>query len=262
MRLDVIIPAHNEEHRIDRMLTTYRCGIADPSTRFVVALDHCTDRTVEVVARHADVDRRVEMTAYPKLGKGGVIMETFRRCDADLLAFVDADCATPPVELLRLVEAAAKADVAIASRWHPAAVLPARRPVARRASSAAFAWTVQRLFRLPYQDTQCGAKVVRRDAAQAVVPLLSARDFLFDVDLLFTARALGFAVVEVPTVWVDQTGSRLRVGRDGRRMALSALRLWMHTHVLPPMREAAPLALRGPAAGCSPAPDVEGRHAP
>ena len=45
--------------------------------------------------------------SYPKLGKGGVIAETFGRSDAELVGFVDADCATPPRELLRLADAAA-----------------------------------------------------------------------------------------------------------------------------------------------------------
>ena len=53
---------------------------------------------------------------YPKLGKGGVLMETFRRCDADLVGFVDADCATPPAELARMTEQAADTDGVIASR--------------------------------------------------------------------------------------------------------------------------------------------------
>jgi hypothetical protein len=39
-------------------------------------------------------DRRVMLHEYPKLGTGGVLIETFRRCDADLVGFVDADGAT------------------------------------------------------------------------------------------------------------------------------------------------------------------------
>lgn len=233
MRLDVIVPAHNEEHRIDRMLSAFRSRLEDPGTRFFVAMDHCTDGTAEVVRRHSRVDERVEAISYPKLGKGGVIMETLRRCDGELIAFVDADCATPPVEILRLSEAARHADLAIATRWHPASVLPSPRPLSRRIESRVFAGMVRAVFDLPYADTQCGAKVMRRQAAHAIVPLLSSRDFLFDVDLLITARSLGLEVVEVPTVWVDQAGSRIQAGRDGRRMAMSTLRLWLHSRVLP-----------------------------
>ena len=49
MRLYIVIPAHNEEHRIDRTLSVYRAGCPDPDIRFLVALDDCTDGTAEIV---------------------------------------------------------------------------------------------------------------------------------------------------------------------------------------------------------------------
>lgn len=226
MRLDIVIPAHNEEARIGRMLATYRRACTDPDVRFLVAMDDCRDRTARIVAEHRDDDRRVECVAYPKLGKGGVIAESFRRADADLVAFVDADGATPPQELLRLAEAAERADGAIASRRHPAAVLPARRPLTRQVTSAGFSFAVRRLMGLPYADTQCGAKVLRREVVDAVLPRLRVNDLLFDVDLLAAARECGFHIVEVPTIWIDQDGSRVRPVADTRRMGGSLLRLW------------------------------------
>jgi glycosyltransferase involved in cell wall biosynthesis len=226
VRLDIVMPAHNEEHRIDRTLREYRAACDEPDVRFLVALDSCTDATARIVGAHAASDDRVRRFDYPKLGKGGVIAETFRRSDADLVAFVDADCATPPRELLRLADVARHTDGAIASRRHPASVLPARRPLGRRITSAGFAFGVRRLMGLPYRDTQCGAKVLRRDVVDGVLPRLAARDLLFDVDLLSAANELGFQVVEVPTVWIDQEGSRVNAMSDSRKMGASLVRLW------------------------------------
>ena len=79
---------------------------------------------------------------------------------------------------------------------------------------------------LPYRDTQCGAKVLRRDVVDDVLPRLAARDLLFDVDLLAAAGERGWRVVEVPTVWIDQDGSRVNALGDARRMGASLLRLW------------------------------------
>ena len=56
--------------------------------------------------------------------------------------------------------------------------------------------------------------MLNRHVVEQVVPLMSSRDFLFDVDLLVTARRLGYEVVEVPTLWFDQPGSTVRVGHD------------------------------------------------
>jgi len=233
VRIDIVIPAHNEERRIDHTLRAYRASVSEPGARFLVALDSCTDGTADVVRRHMEVDSRVELLVFPKLGKGGVIMESFRHCDAEVIGFVDADCATPPSEFLRLVDVAQRADGAIASRSHPASVLPAQRARGRTLASWLFARLTRLLFRLPFRDTQCGAKVVRRQVIREALPLLSSRDFLFDVDLLMTADRLGYQIVEVPTVWLDQEGSHLSTGSDARRMALSSLSLWLHHRVLP-----------------------------
>jgi glycosyltransferase involved in cell wall biosynthesis len=233
VQLDIVIPAHNEEHRIDRTLHAYRAQCTHPDTSFLVALDRCTDGTERVVRAHADQDSRVVPLRFPKLGKGGVLLESFRRCRGDVVGFVDADCATPPAELLRLVDAVSTADIAIASRRHPASVLPCRRSMARRVTSAGFAWVVRGLFRLPLSDTQCGAKVFRREVIDDCLPFVSSRDLLFDVDVLVTARRLGFGIAEVPTVWIDQAGSHLRAGPDSIQMAASAMRLWLHHQLLP-----------------------------
>jgi glycosyltransferase involved in cell wall biosynthesis len=231
LRLDIVIPAHNEQDRIDRTLSAYRAACPQPGVSFLVALDACTDGTADIVREHAREDARVRCLEYPKLGKGGVIAETFERSDADLVGFVDADGATPPRELLRLADAARRTDGAIASRRHPAALLPARRPLAREITSAGFAGTVRLLMGLPYRDTQCGAKVLRRDVVRDVLPRLAARDLLFDVDLLAAARESGWNVVEVPTVWIDQEGSRVSTVADSRRMGASLVRLWLRRRV-------------------------------
>lgn len=233
MSLDIVIPAHNEEGRIGRTLAAYRDAFDRADVRLHVAMDACSDGTAQVVAGHAQQDPRIRRYHYPKLGKGGVIAETFRHCQASHIAFVDADCATPPKELARLVTAVADADGAIASRRMPAAVLPRRRPLSRRVTSAGFAFGVRHLFDLPYGDTQCGAKVFTRALVARSLPLLSSRDFVFDVDLLVIARALGARIREVPTVWIDRDGSHVDPVADTRRMAASLIRLWLHHRVMP-----------------------------
>ncbi|MGQ0616445.1 MAG: glycosyltransferase [Acidimicrobiia bacterium] len=248
--MDIVFPAHDEEGRIERTLAAYTSSLTDPATRFVVAMDGCTDRTADVVDALAAADPRVERLEFPKLGKGGVLMEAFRHCDAGLVAFVDADGATPPAEMNRLLDACDGdgADVAIATRRHPASVTPCRRARRRKVASAGFAFGIRRLFRLDHSDTQCGAKVIRAETLHRVLPLLSSRDFLFDVDLLVTARDLGCDVVEVPTIWLDQRGSRVNAAADARRMLKSALRLWFHRRVLPAAPAQAPGAGPVPAA--------------
>lgn len=227
VNLDLIIPAHNEAHRIGPTLEAFRRGLPHPDMRFIVALDSCEDATPEIVARHAHEDPRVEIHVFPKLGKGGVIRQAFNRCRADLVAFVDADGSTAPEQLAMLVDAVQHADGAIASRRLPSSSVQGRRAMGRVAASVIFAWLVRHLFGLPYRDTQCGAKVIRRETLELLLARVTTSDYLFDVDLLLQADAQGFHVVEVPTVWVARPGSRVRLTRDLRDVTASLLRLWL-----------------------------------
>lgn len=224
--LDIVIPAHNEAHRIGPTLHSYRRAFAHPDTRFIVALDDCDDATADIVRRHAEGDSRVELHAFPKLGKGGVIRKAFERGRSDLVAFVDADGSTSPEQLARLVAAARHGDGAIASRRLPSSSVLGRRSLIRTVGSAVFAWLVRRLFGLPYRDTQCGAKVMRRSALDLLLPRLTTSDLLFDLDLLLRAEELDCRIVEVPTVWVTRAGSRVRPLRESGRLVASLLRLW------------------------------------
>ena len=75
--LDIVIPAHNEEQRIDRTLRAYRTGFPQADVRFLVALDGCEDHTSEVVRAHAIDDERVVAARVPEARQG-------RRADGDV----------------------------------------------------------------------------------------------------------------------------------------------------------------------------------
>jgi hypothetical protein len=58
-------------------------------------------------------------------------------------------------------------------------------------------------------------------------------------------------MVELPTVWIDQQGSKVRATRDSLRMLASAGRLWIH-HLTMPIGPDAPdetLAAHSPTHG-------------
>ena len=76
----------------------------------------------------------------------------------------------------------------IASRWMPGARISVQQP-----SSAAWPWRlfnalVRLMFGLRISDTQCGAKLLTRDAVQAILPHIGITQWAFDVDLLFQLR--------------------------------------------------------------------------
>ena len=134
-------------------------------------------------------------------------------------------------------EAADAVGGAIACRHHPSAVLPAPRPLQRRVTSAGFSFAVRRLLGLPYADTQCGAKVLRRDVIDDVLPALTTRDLLFDVrrggvaqhaaghpDLVFDLEAFSAAMPRggIPCAAASRLTSSIQAGNPEGSLQVAA----------------------------------------
>ena len=68
------------------------------------------------------------------------------------------------------------------------------------------------------RDTQCGFKLFSRRAAQLIFPHQHLATWIFDVELLLRAKALGVPVREVPIEWHEVSGSKLHVFADSLQM--------------------------------------------
>ncbi len=58
---------------------------------------------------------------------------------------------------------------------------------------------IRLLFGLTFNDTQCGAKVFKKSAVDAVLPLLVSRGFEFDVELIWRLVKAGYRIEEYPS---------------------------------------------------------------
>lgn len=229
MDLSIIIPAYNEEARLGRMLDQYlpffNARYAEGYEILVVVNGSC-DRTEDVVREYACAHKPVGVLVDPRpIGKGGAVMLGFAQAQGRLVGFVDADGATPPEAFQELVEHIGTAGAIIASRWLPGARISPRQPLERRLASRLFNALVRLMFGLRISDTQCGAKLLTREAVQAILPHIGITQWAFDVDILFQLRRTGFAIIEIPTTWHDVSGSRLRVGKASLDMFVAMVRL-------------------------------------
>lgn len=229
MKLSIIIPAYNEEKRLGGMLEAYTRYFAERYAgdfEIVVVVNGSCDGTETIARQWSEKQLQVRVLVEPEpIGKGGAIMLGMRHAQGDLVGFVDADLSTPPEAFDDLVKHIGDAGIIIASRWIAGAQVSPRQPLKRRIASRIFNALVRVLFKLRIHDTQCGAKLMRREAMTTVLPRLGITRWAFDVDLLFQMRRAGFHILEHPTVWRDAPGSRLKVGRASLEMLLAITRL-------------------------------------
>lgn len=198
----MVIPAYNEEERIVerlRSLTDY-FEKSSESYELIVIADGCTDKTPELVSKFAEDNHRVRLLVFPeRLGKGGAMVEGMKEARGDVVVIADADESVPPRELFKLVVETRDHDVVIGSRYSKDSRLLVREPFPRYFLGRGFNALVKFMFwRLRgINDTQCGAKALKRQVAESISRELFITGFAVDVNLLYSATRRGFRVKEV-----------------------------------------------------------------
>jgi hypothetical protein len=139
--------------------------------------------------------------------------------------FADADLSWSVDDLTRFLSLVdAKNPVVIGSREG----LGARRigePVYRHLMGRVFNRVVQALAVPGIEDTQCGFKAFRADAAKAIFTRQRLDGFGFDVEVLYLARRLGYPIRVVPLRWEHKENSRVAPLRDTLAMLTDVLRV-------------------------------------
>ena len=229
MKLSIITPAHNEEHRIRPMLdayTDYFTKAYGDDFELIVVVNGSTDSTGRIIEEYsAKFPQVVLIEELGRIGKGGAIMLGFRAAKGELVGFVDADGSTPPAAYDDLTKEIGSNGAIIANRWLPESKVDPPQPLSRRIASRCFNVMVRTLFKINSSDTQCGAKLITREAMTTVLPRLGLTQWAFDVDLLFQLRRAQFSIHEVPTTWSEVGGSQLRIARVSFEMFLAICRL-------------------------------------
>jgi dolichyl-phosphate beta-glucosyltransferase len=223
--MSIVMPAYNEEARlpagIDRVLAFLES--LPFCTELVVSDDGSTDATPGIVRermRRAESgelsDRvRVRLVQHKRnQGKGAAIRTGILNADGRYIFFLDADLATPPEESSKLLpRLEAGVPVVIGSRIQPdGSDMRASQPRNRRLVGRIFTTMRKTLRVLPdIDDTQCPMKGFEHDAAKAIFAKQRLRGWIFDAEVLYIARQLGYRIESVPVVWRHVDGSRLRV---------------------------------------------------
>lgn len=228
----LLIPAYNEESRIEPVLRDYAQYFQDEyhgKFQLVVVLNGCRDNTLGVVQRVAAGYPSIRALDFPDpIGKGGALIEGLKLAPAaDVVGYVDADGASPPAAFHALVKLLDRADCVIGSRWLPGAKLHQAQTWVRRFASRCFHVIVEVLLGMHIKDTQCPCKVIRREAVERIHSSLRIADLAFDVNLLYSLKHAGFSVLEVPTEWTDKIGSKVTSSlfRSSLSMFLSVVRI-------------------------------------
>ncbi|HEV8289585.1 MAG TPA: dolichyl-phosphate beta-glucosyltransferase [Candidatus Norongarragalinales archaeon] len=222
--ISIIIPARNEEKRIRDTLEELEKFFKQwKQPHETIVIVNGNDATIDIVKDFAKTHRNVRFIDFKQgLGKGGAVQKGMQAAKGNPIIY-DADASTPPTEIKKLHDALKNADIAIGSRNLPES--KTTRPAYRDIASQAYNAFVRTLFNLPFKDTQCGFKALRKNAAKKLLPTLHVKDFAWDIELLLHARRAGMKIVEIPIEWKHKKGGTTTPALAAK-MILTTIRIW------------------------------------
>ncbi len=222
--LSIILPALNEADRLPSTLEKIDSFLQSQTytAEVIVVENGSQDNTLEIAEGYARRFPYLRVIHEEKRGKGRAVRSGMLQAKGEYRFICDADLSMPIAEVNRFFPPMLEdAPVAIASREAPGAKRynePEYRHIVGRVFN-----NLVRLIALPgLQDTQCGFKCFRADAAE-VFACQTIDGWTFDVEVLFIARKCGYRIVEVPIPWYFTSNSKVRVMRDSFRMAIDLL---------------------------------------
>jgi dolichyl-phosphate beta-glucosyltransferase len=224
--LSVIIPAHNEEHRLpDTLEQVFRFLAGQAFTSEVIVVENGSgDRTFEVAQGFARQHKSFRVVQSER-GKGAAVKRGMLEAQGEYRFMCDADLSMPVDEITKFIPPALKGfDIAIASREAKGAVRY-NEPAYRHLGGRGINFIIQTLILPGLNDTQCGFKCFRTDVAKDVFSRQTLQGWSFDIELLYLARKRGYRIEEVPIHWYHHPETKVSAVRDAMRMIQDIFRI-------------------------------------
>jgi len=227
----IIVPCYNEAKRLD--LSKFSIYLRKHHNIFFCFVnDGSKDKTLAILNEFAeDFKERVFVHSYVlNKGKANAIQSgvqyAITNIPGELIGYWDADLAVGLNEISRMQEIfnhKPHLQVLMGARVKLLGFKIIRKPW-RHYLGRIFATAASLLLAMPVYDTQCGAKLFRRDCAQAVFNKVFATSWIFDVEmlqrlkkwLLKTMKAdkhkLEEYINELPVLaWQEVAGSKIKL---------------------------------------------------
>jgi dolichol-phosphate mannosyltransferase len=207
VKLSVVIPAHNEEDSVAKVVALLINTLAAEKIdhEVIVVNDNSTDHTQAILR---DLQRLYPtlrcINNEPPNGFGLAIRKGLEHFTGDAVAIVMGDGSDSPKDVVQYFRKLCEGyDCVFGSRFIEGGQLisyPPHKLLLNRLGN----YLIRMLFRLDYNDITNGFKLYSREVIEACQPLISKR-FNINIELPLKAIAQGYKYAIVPISYVDRT---------------------------------------------------------
>lgn len=216
--ISVIIPAYNEEKRIEKTIIAIKQELHSKKENFeiIVVDDGSSDATKAVVS--ALSDENIKLLSYEKnKGKGGAVKYGVLHALGEYIVFTDADLPYPPEKIVTACKLLHESDLVLGKRIR--SEKGGKYPWYRTLMSKGFGLFVSLVLGFFEKDTQCGFKAFKKEAAEQIFDKVRLSGWGFDVEIIFLADKMNLKVSRL-TVELnhEEKGSKINIIKDTFKM--------------------------------------------
>jgi len=215
--LSVIVPAYNEENRIQKTLQRFQEYFSTQPYNYeiIVVNDGSRDKTAEIAEyMRGEIKNLRVIDRKQNKGKGFSVREGVLKSFGKIRLFADADNATDISHFDKMRPFFDKGyDVVITSRNSKDAVGAKQfvsQPWHKRLLGNLGNLYIQKLAVRGIWDTQCGFKAFRDYAAEKIFNISKIDGWAFDVEALALARKFNFKIAVIPANWVNDPKTHVK----------------------------------------------------
>ncbi|MHC4941731.1 MAG: dolichyl-phosphate beta-glucosyltransferase [Planctomycetota bacterium] len=218
MLISFVIPVYNESRCLAENLVIVHDFVRsalEGNFEFVCVDDGSQDDSLEILRSFQDRMPLVIEKHDRNRGKGAAIRTGMLAAKGDPILFFDADLSTPLEEMHRFLPLFEKgAEVVIGTRKSLKAKITKFQPPHRVIMGMGYTYLVNFMLGMKVSDFTCGFKAFSRKATDAIFPRARIDGWSYDVEILYLAHRFGLNIMEVPVMWANKPGSKVRLIHD------------------------------------------------
>lgn len=230
----IVVPCFNEAKRINM---SEFLKFAHGNLYFVFADDGSTDGTTDYIRSQSQANQNIKVLRFDKnVGKANVIYNAFQKifsqpsenlfshniAQAEWFGYWDADLSTPLYEIQNMISYSQFYEDDYKSVWGSRIYKlgsQIKRSNKRHYLGRLFATVAHLLLKIESYDSQCGAKLFKRDVCHVAFQKSFISRWLFDVEILL--RLQNHKIIEYPLKeWTDIEGSKVKIFKESYRILL------------------------------------------
>lgn len=212
--LSLIIPAYNEEKKIERDIRKAFDYFKKKKIHgeVIVSTDGVTDDTNKIVRNlKNEFSNLILLTKKEKIGKGAAIKRGVSKAKGKYIMFADAGYCIPFKFIsdgINKIEGGY--DLALGNRGDKSAIIKLRQPFYRMVGSVIFGFLVKYCLGVPshIKDIQCGFKIYKADAAKRLFRDLKTPTMMFDLEHILRAKKNNFKIATFPIEWSNDPDTK------------------------------------------------------